>query len=75
MLYLAYGIRGEDMNKGFTLIELMAVIIVLGIIALIAIPMIANILKDFQESLFRTSIQNITNKVEETCQMEQMKNV
>ena len=75
MLYLTYGIRGVDMKKGFTLIELMAVIVVLGIIALIAIPMIANILKDSQESLFRTSIQNIINKVEETCQMEQINNI
>jgi type IV pilus assembly protein PilA len=34
----------EENQKGFTLIELLAVIVILGIIAVIAIPMIGNII-------------------------------
>ena len=34
------------MNKGFTLIELLAVIVILAIIALIATPIIINIIED-----------------------------
>lgn len=34
------------MNKGFTLVELLAVILILGIISLIAIPTITNIIDD-----------------------------
>lgn len=34
----------EENQKGFTLIELLAVIVILGIIAVIAVPMISNIM-------------------------------
>ncbi|HEY4430053.1 MAG TPA: type II secretion system protein [Paenibacillus sp.] len=34
----------EENQKGFTLIELLAVIVILGIIAVIAIPMISNVI-------------------------------
>ncbi|MEK3838604.1 MULTISPECIES: type II secretion system protein [unclassified Paenibacillus] len=36
----------EEDQKGFTLIELLAVIVILGIIAVIAIPLIGNIISD-----------------------------
>jgi type IV pilus assembly protein PilA len=39
----------EENQKGFTLIELLAVIVILGIIAVIAIPMIGNIVKNSRE--------------------------
>ena len=38
------------MKKGFTLIELLAVIVILAIIALIATPIVLNIIKDTKES-------------------------
>ncbi|HPF83205.1 MAG TPA: prepilin-type N-terminal cleavage/methylation domain-containing protein, partial [Bacilli bacterium] len=39
-------IGGSQMNKkGFTLIELLAVILVLGVIALIAIPIVTNMIE------------------------------
>ena len=41
MIYL---IIGDRMKKGFTLIQLLAVILILGIIALIAIPTVNKII-------------------------------
>ena len=38
------------MKKGFTLIELLAVIVILAIIALIATPIILNIVEDSKKS-------------------------
>lgn len=40
----------EENQKGFTLIELLAVIVILGIIAVIAVPLIGNIVKNSKES-------------------------
>ncbi|WP_052422132.1 type II secretion system protein [Paenibacillus sp. FSL P4-0081] len=42
-------ISKEENQKGFTLIELLAVIVILGIIAVIAIPLIGNIVTNSRE--------------------------
>lgn len=48
----------EENQKGFTLIELLAVIVILGIIAVIAIPMIGNIIsKSKDDSSLATARQ------------------
>ena len=44
-------------EKGFTLIELLAVIVILAIIALIATPIILNIIKDSKEESNKRSIE------------------
>ena len=46
-------------NKGFTLIELLAVIVILAIIALIATPVILNIIEDARKSAAERSMENI----------------
>ncbi len=45
--------------KGFTLVELLAVIIILGLIALITIPAIGNIISDSQEKAYNEQIKRI----------------
>lgn len=47
------------MKKGFTLVELMAVIVILSVIMLIATISISKIRKDSAEELLETTIQSI----------------
>lgn len=46
-------------KKGFTLIELLAVIVILAIIALIATPIILNVIEDSKKGTYKTSALNI----------------
>ena len=47
------------MKKGFTLIELISVIILLGIVGLIAIPVINNTLRSQKQTLYESQITDI----------------
>ena len=51
-------------NKGFTLIELLAVIVILAIIALIATPIILNIINDSKVESKKRSAENYLDAVE-----------
>lgn len=62
-------------KNAFTLIELLAVILILGIIALIAIPTINNILGESHHGAFISSINNIVKKIEEKCNIELLKKI
>lgn len=46
-------------KKGFTLAELIGVIVVLALICLITVPSIASVLKDNKKSLCETQLNNI----------------
>ena len=49
------------MKKGFTLIELLAVVTILGILALIATPMILNVIEDTKKSAAQASANEYIN--------------
>jgi len=51
------------MKKGFTLIELLAVIVILAIIALIATPIVLNIIKESRDSATLRSAENYMDGV------------
>ncbi len=53
------------MKKGFTLIELLAVIIILGVIAVIAIPVISNVIEDSKKRAAEVSALNYIEAVNE----------
>lgn len=47
------------MKKGFTLVELIGVVVILGLISLIAIPTVTSSLKKYKASLYDDAITNI----------------
>ena len=51
--------KKKNMKKGFTLIELLAVIVILAIIALIATPIVLDIITDSKVAAKERSIENI----------------
>lgn len=53
-----------EKTKGFTLIELLAVIIVLAIIALIATPIVMNVIKKSEVKTAEQSIDNYVDAIE-----------
>ena len=62
------------MKKGFTLIELLAVIIILAIIALIATPIILNVIDDVKKSAGLSEANMIYSGINNYCATSSMKN-
>lgn len=58
-------------KNGFTLIELIAVIIILGMLGLLVIPTITNVIQGQEESLYQSQI----TKIEQECQNWAYKNL
>jgi len=52
------------MKKGFTLVELLAVIIILAVIALIATPIVLNVVEKTRKSAFESSVNGIIEAIE-----------
>ena len=61
-------------RKGFTLIELLAVIIILAIIALIATPIILNVIEDARKSAGKSEASMILSGINNYCATSAMKN-
>ncbi len=51
-------------RKGFTLVELLAVIAILAIILLIAVPMILGVIEDAKQESFRNSVRGVFHAAE-----------
>lgn len=60
-------------KKGFTLIELLAVIVILAIIALIATPIILNVISDAQEGADRNAAYGYIEAVENSIALGKVK--
>ena len=61
------------MKKAFTLIELLAVIIILAIVALIATPIILNVIEDARVSAGKSEANMILGGINNYCASEDMK--
>lgn len=61
------------MKKAFTLIELLAVIIILAIVALIATPIILNVIEDARVSAGRSEANMILGGINNYCATEEIK--
>lgn len=47
------------MKRGFTLVEILAVIVLLGIILVIVIPILGNVMDDRKQDLYNTQVNEI----------------
>ena len=61
-------------NKGFALSQLLAVILILCIIALIAIPTVNSILKESRTGAWKSTASQMTKAAENYFQLKQIKN-
>lgn len=51
-------------DRGFTLVELIAVIIILGIVALIVTPVVTDVIKDSREKLYNHQVEEVLRSAE-----------
>ena len=57
-------LNNVNKNKGYTLIELLGVIVILAIIALIVIPTILNVVDESRKNAFKDSVLSASNAIE-----------
>ena len=53
------------MNKGFTLIELIAVIVIIALLGMVTVPMIVGILNNSKEKMFVTNVKELISIAEQ----------
>ena len=52
------------MKKGFTLLELLGVIVIIAVVSLIIVPVVGNIIEKSKKDAFLRSIEGITREYE-----------
>ncbi len=57
--FICYNDKGDAMKRGFTLIEMLATIVIIGIIALVAIPVVTNAVEDAKIGVAKRNIENL----------------
>ena len=55
---------GENMNKGFTLVEIMATIVILAVVLLIAVPIYNGVREGINENIYDSKIKEVLAKGE-----------
>lgn len=61
MNYMKYIWRDSMSKRAFTLVELLAVIVILGLIALLTVPVVDRIMKDNREKADNVNVDTILN--------------
>ncbi len=60
-------------KKGFTLVELLAVIVILAVVALIAVPLVTKLVADARQSSLKASISNYNSALEREIEVGKLK--
>jgi len=55
---------GENVKKAFTLVEMLAIILILGIISLIAVPALSKVVEEGRKASFKVSVENAIQSVD-----------
>lgn len=69
MNFFCYNIYGDDMKKGFTLVELLGIIVVLGVIATIVTPIIQNTLTENEDKVYNVLVKQIEGNAKDYLEM------
>ncbi|HEY4330508.1 MAG TPA: prepilin-type N-terminal cleavage/methylation domain-containing protein, partial [Phycisphaerae bacterium] len=56
--------KGKGSSRGFTLVEILIVVVILGILAAIVIPQFANASSDARVTNLKTTLANVRNQIE-----------
>lgn len=59
-------------KKGFTLVELLAVIVILGVLLMIAVPAISNVIEKSRKSSFINSVKLVIDGVKNQVSIEEL---